>query len=164
MGDMQDLKETLGKLADELLPSLGLELVDLELEISQHRRILRFFVDRPEGGVTVDECAHASRKLSAAMEESSPVEGAHIMEVSSPGLDRRVARPRDYKRFAGRRAKVRLKQGIEGRKNFDGVIEEAGEEGFTLVFGTERLALRYSNVARTNLVYEAGNTEEPHGS
>jgi ribosome maturation factor RimP len=161
---MQDLKDTLEKLADTILPTLGLELVDLEVEVSQHRRVLRFFIDRPAGGVTVDECAHASRKLSAAMEEATLVEGAHILEVSSPGIDRRVARPRDYIRFNGRRAKVRLKQGLEGRKNFDGVITEAGEEGFTLVFGTERLALRYSNVARTNLVYEAGNTEEPHGS
>lgn len=149
-------KDSLTKLADELLPELNLELVDLEIEQSRGRRVLRFFVDHPEGGVTVDECASASRKIALALDELEPENVPFILEVSSPGLDRRMARPRDFARFCGRRLQLRLRDAVEGRRNFQGVLKDAGEKAFTIETDGGDLVFGYDDVARANLVFEDG--------
>jgi len=151
---LSDLKQRLIELADRVLADLSLELVDLELEFSGQRRCLRFFVDRPEGGVNIDECAGASRAIGWELEEDDEIiTGPFVLEVSSPGIDRRIGRPRDFKRFVGRTVKLKLGEPLDGRRNCSGQLAEADETGITVTtIDAGELRLDYGQVARANLI------------
>ena len=111
---------------------------------------MRLTIDR-EGGVTLDDCAEFSRRVGALLEVEDPIPSAYGLEVSSPGLDRRLVKESDFERFSGRVARVSLAQPLGGRRNFQGVLKglERGEvlmeiEGETLV----RLPFSAIHVAR----------------
>ena len=101
-----ELHATLEKLITPILTDFALELVDLELKGEGRRQLLRIFIDKP-GGVTLDDCAEVSREISALFEVEDPFDGAYILEVSSPGLDRPLKKLQDFERFTGRMVKLR---------------------------------------------------------
>ena len=110
---------------EQALAGLGYELVDLEFVA---RGLLRVFIDRPGQplGPTIDDCEAASRQLVRVLE----VEGVDFsrLEVSSPGLDRALKKPADFERFAGQQVALRMRLPIEGRRQFQGVLQ-VGEAG-----------------------------------
>ena len=101
-----ELLASLEKLIAPIVADYTLELVDLELKGDGRRQILRVFIDKP-GGVTLDDCAEVSREISALFEVEDPIEGAYVLEVSSPGLDRPLKKLRDFERSAGKLIKLR---------------------------------------------------------
>jgi ribosome maturation factor RimP len=101
-----ELLATLEQLITPILADFALELVDLELKGEGRRQVLRIFIDKP-GGVTLDDCAEVSREVSALFEVEDPIEGAYVLEVSSPGLDRPLKKLRDFERAAGKLVKLR---------------------------------------------------------
>src|SRR5512135_264605 len=112
--DLQALLET-------TLTGLGYELVDLER--SGKGMFLRVFIDKP-AGVNIDDCAAVSQHLTRLL----TVENIDYdrLEVSSPGLDRLLKKERDFVRFTGQKARVRLRVPVDGQRNFTGVLREAG--------------------------------------
>lgn len=100
------------ELAEPLLNDLGLELVDLEFKQEGRRWFLRFFIDK-EGGITLDDCADFSREIGPLLEVEDPVRTSYHLEVSSPGLDRPLKTPEDYRRFAGRLIKLKARERID---------------------------------------------------
>lgn len=110
-----------------ILASYGLELADLELKGEGRRHMLRVFIDKP-GGVTLDDCAEVSRDVSALFEVEDPIEGAYTLEVSSPGLDRPLKKPRDFERQIGRLVRIKTTALLDpdgrghGRKTFVGEL------------------------------------------
>jgi ribosome maturation factor RimP len=115
-------EKTITDMLEQTLASLGYELVDVEM--SRSGGMIRVFIDRP-GGVNVDDCAAVSNHLSRlfAVEEID----YSRLEVSSPGLDRPLRQPKDFRRFAGERVHVRMRVPVAGRKNFVGVLKGASE-------------------------------------
>jgi ribosome maturation factor RimP len=97
---------------EQVASAAGLELVHAELKGG----VLRIFVDRPEGGVTIADCELVSRPVSALLDVLDFGSGRYVLEVSSPGLDRQLYQPRDYDRFAGRLARVTFQDPETGRK------------------------------------------------
>ena len=129
--------ERLWGLCGEYLAGRGLELDDLELAGSG-RRILRITVDR-EGGVGVDELAAASRGISRLLDEEDTFDGPYSLEVTSPGLERRLRRPLHYEKSIGREAAVRTNVEVAGSRYHRGVLKSVEAEGFVLaVDGAER--------------------------
>jgi ribosome maturation factor RimP len=122
-----ELHATLEKLITPILADFALELVDLELKGEGRRQLLRIFIDKP-GGVTLDECAEVSREVSALFEVEDPIDGAYVLEVSSPGLDRPLKKLQDFERFAGRMVKLRTQRLLDPddrghqRKTFAGEL------------------------------------------
>jgi ribosome maturation factor RimP len=80
------------------------------------------FIDKP-GGVTHDDCSDVSHHLGTVLDVEDFIHSAYTLEVSSPGLDRKLVKPRDYERFAGSRVRVTTREAINGRRNFDGKLE-----------------------------------------
>jgi len=109
-------------LANEIAEFSGMELVHLEMRRESGGLILRLFIDK-EGGITLDDCAHVSRQLSARLDAEDPIDGRYTLEVSSPGLDRPLSRERDFERFAGQRVRVTTESPIDGQRNFIGRLE-----------------------------------------
>lgn len=106
-------------LANEIVEFSGMELVHLEMRRESGGMIVRLFIDK-EGGVTLDDCAHVSRQVSARLDADDPIQGRYTLEVSSPGLDRPLSRDRDFERFTGQRVKVTTESPIDGQRNFIG--------------------------------------------
>jgi ribosome maturation factor RimP len=101
------LQERVQALLEPLVEGLGYELVCLELHGSGAHALLRLYIDAPQG-IGLDDCERVSREVSAALDVADPISGSYRLEVSSPGLDRPLAKPEHFRRFAGRQAKLQL--------------------------------------------------------
>jgi ribosome maturation factor RimP len=99
---------------EQIAAASGCELAHAELKGG----VLRVFLDKPEGqgGVTLEDCSHVSRQVSALLDVLDFGTGRYVLEVSSPGLDRQLYKPRDYERFAGRLARVTMDDPETGKK------------------------------------------------
>jgi ribosome maturation factor RimP len=143
--------------------SHGLELVAVELGGVKHRPVVRVLLDK-EGGITLDEVAAANEWVGAALDELGEPSGAYTLEVSSPGIERPLVKPRDFQRFLGSRAEVRMVAPFEGRRQFTGTIEAADDEAVTLDVDGSTVRLPYDNLSRARLRVEIDFSDEGTGS
>lgn len=143
----------------EQVQALGYDLVQMERAGSSRRPILRVRIDRTEGmeGVTVDDCARVSRALEAWLETDAQVPERYVLEVSSPGVDRPLTRPRDWVRFAGQRAQLKTRAAVEGvGKRIEGrILEPSAPEQVRLELdGGDVVTVDLAEVEKANLVFE----------
>lgn len=135
-----------------LLTAQGYELV--LLEYIPRQKMLRLFIDR-EGGVSVDDCGKVSRLISDLLDGegiSDTIPGHFTLEVSSPGLDRPLVKPKDFQRFIGREAKVETREPIDGRRRFAGELSAADEQGIQMTIDGRPYAIAYGSIERARLV------------
>ncbi len=118
-----------------LLPSMGLELVDVQFRREQHGWVLRVFIDAPDGGVTLDHCSEVSRELGDYLDVEDCIDHQYNLEISSPGLERKLSKIEDFIRFKGKKAKVKFHQPYNSSKTCIGVISQVEET--TIVLETE---------------------------
>ena len=139
---------------------LGYDLILVEVGSGAGgRRTLRLFIDvgqdDGEKGVVLDDCVAVSREVSTLLDVEDPMEGPYVLEVSSPGLDRPLARPKDFERYRGRRVRLRTERPVEGRRKFAGVLVglEGGEEGEVVLKTEDGQTLRvpYRALKRANI-------------
>jgi ribosome maturation factor RimP len=141
-------KESLLELLEPAIAAMGFELADLDANFGR-RGLLRLYIDRPEG-ITVDDCQRVSEQVGALLDVEDPLPGSYVLEVSSPGFDRRLRTLAHFERFNGEPAKVELKDARDGRRNLMGKL--AGVEGGDVLLEVEgqvwRLPLNDIAVAR----------------
>lgn len=137
----------LSGLLETTVSGMGYELVGVERPAKGG--LLRIYIDKP-GGVTVDDCAAVSHQVSRVL----AVENVRYdrLEVSSPGLDRLLRGERDFVRFAGQRARVRMRVPVDGQRNFVGVLREAGAGRLQLEVEGKVLSLALGEVETARLV------------
>jgi ribosome maturation factor RimP len=140
---MEDLVGRIRAIADRVAAGYGLEIFDVQFRREANGMVLRVQIDRPgpaaNGGDTVSvvDCATVSRDLSAIFDVEDVIPTAYTLEVSSPGLDRPLRHAQDYARFAGRRAKIVMREKVDGQAFFKGRL--AGLDGdAVLVDGEDR--------------------------
>ncbi len=133
------------------LESLGFELVRLRL-MGGKRATLQIMAERPEGGIEVEDCARISRAISAVLDVEDPIAGEYVLEVSSPGIDRPLTRPKDFERYEGYRVKLETAELIDGRRRFSGTLGgvENGEVLLAITEGT--IGLDFELIADAKLV------------
>jgi ribosome maturation factor RimP len=165
-------------IVERVAASSGLEVVEIELRGGGKSRMLRIFIDRPAGidrsggidkpaGVTHEDCASLSREVSTIFDvEDALPGGAYTLEVSSPGLDRKLFRAADFERFQGSRVKLTTREPVNGNRHFEGRLEHFAAGRLTLDItearkkfrpkeGTaEKLEIELANVEKANLVPE----------
>ncbi|HHN67775.1 MAG TPA: ribosome maturation factor RimP [Thermopetrobacter sp.] len=112
------------KLAGPLLEGMGFRLVRVRFA----GRDLQVMAERPDGSLTIDDCAAISRALSPLLDVEDPVPGRYNLEISSPGVARPLVRPADFETWAGHEAKIEMATSIDGRKRFRGVLEGFDED------------------------------------
>jgi len=141
-------------MAERVAASEGLYLVDVELKGGRSNVLLRVYIDKA-GGVSHDDCQNVSGQLSAMLDVEDPFPGSYTLEVSSPGLDRELRKPSDYQHFAGRQARVILREPVAGQTVFEGRL--AGLEGGRVRVDLGELGIREFDLAaisRTKLLIE----------
>ncbi len=125
---MADIEGRIRQLLGPILGSLGLSLWDMEFQKHGPQWLLRIYIDRETSGVTLNDCETVSRDLGAALDVEDIIPHAYTLEVSSPGLDRKLTKPEHFIRFAGSAIKVKTYQQINGQRVFHGkLIGLAGE-------------------------------------
>ena len=146
-GCTNDLAANLSELLEQTVPALGYELV--EVDWSPRSRLLRVFIDKPDG-VDVEDCARVSNHLTRlfAVEEID----FERLEVSSPGLDRPLTKLADYTRFAGEEAELRLRAPVDGKRKVKGLLR--GVEGDSVLVETPAgmAAVAFADIGRARLV------------
>jgi ribosome maturation factor RimP len=136
------------RIQDEVEATLGAAEPDVEvLLVELHGgQTLRLFVDHPDG-VTLEVCERVTLALAEIRER-------YALEVSSPGRDRPLTKPSHYRRFLGRRARVRTRDPHDGRKSFTGELVGASDDTVTIAADTGIIAIPYADIHRSNLVEE----------
>lgn len=139
------------RLLEQTVSGLGFELAGWER--SGRGGLLRVFVDKP-GGITVDECAAVSNHLARVLAVEAVDYGR--LEVSSPGLDRVLRKERDFLRFAGEQARIKLRLPLDGQRNFVGVLRAVNDGKLELDVDGVLLAFPLSNLEKARLVPNTG--------
>lgn len=143
-------KNIIGETVYNAILQDGYELIDLIIQHQGSKELLQFFVDK-EGGITLNDCEILTKKIDAVLEMENLVDGAYILEVSSPGIKRVLKKPEHFKKFVGERACVFLKTPLEKRGRFTGLIESANDKEFVIDDGTNKFTFTYDNVKKANL-------------
>src|SRR5205814_3402544 len=169
--------ERVREIVERVAASNGLEVVEVELRGGGKARMLRIVIDRASAGdfgklsgVTHEDCANVSREVGTILDVEDVVPGgSYTLEVSSPGLDRKLVRPADYERFTGSRVKLTTQQPVNGNRHFEGRLEGFRQGRLTLDISTagkkkrpersdaekaEKLQIDLANVEKANLLPE----------
>jgi len=159
--------EKVREIAERVTRSSGLEVVDVELQGGGKARILRIYIDKP-GGVTHEDCASFSREVGTIFDVEDAVPGgSYMLEVSSPGLDRKLSKPEDYQRFTGSLVKLMTRDPVNGNRHFEGRLKAFREGRLSLELTGRKKGKKYpvvehgteveidlANVEKANLVPE----------
>jgi ribosome maturation factor RimP len=155
--DLDKIREA----GERVARSLGLEVFDVEWKIGK-QRLLRVYIDRlpgpenPEGaGISHKDCERVSEQLSVILDVEDLVPGpAYVLEVSSPGLDRKLLKPADYERFRGRLAKIWTNEPVENQKYFEGRLGGFVDGAVKLKVKDREIAVPFAEIRKANLVVE----------
>jgi ribosome maturation factor RimP len=143
--------EELTRLLEPTVERLGYELADLELRLAGRDSVIRVFIDKPEG-VGLEDCEIVSRQVSALLDVEDPVPGHYVLEVSSPGLDRKLKKPAHYQRYVGDDIRIQLRFPIDGRKKFRGKLLSASEEAIEIDVDGQSHELPLATIETARLV------------
>ncbi len=155
----RDIPEEFKALIEPVVDEHGLELVDLEFAGGRGARLLRFTVDTPsgDGRVDIDHCAKLSREIGTVLDASGIIEESYQLEVSSPGLNRKLTREKDFVASCGRRVQLELRRAIGGRRRFRGLLK-GFDDGLARIEVTEaqgeEIQVPFAEVAKASVVYE----------
>jgi ribosome maturation factor RimP len=145
------IEERVQEIAGRVALDHGLELVHAEIAGPENKPIVRIFIDKPQG-VTHEDCSAVSLHVGTILDVEDFIHAAYTLEVSSPGLERGLYKLADYERFSGSSAKMKVRQPINGQRNFRGRI--AGVEGEQVIFEDKtsgRITVPLKSIVKANL-------------
>jgi ribosome maturation factor RimP len=145
--------EKIREAAERVAGAAGLDVLDVEWKVGR-QRFLRIILDKP-GGVNHGDCERVSHELGVLLDVEELIPGpGYVLEVSSPGLDRKLTQPAEFERFTGRRAKISLSQSIEDRTFFEGRLAGFAEGRVHLEVDGRVFALPFEWIRKAQLVVE----------
>jgi ribosome maturation factor RimP len=154
----EDIKTRVEELIQPYLTAQGAELVDLQYgQPRRGRGMLRLFVDRPGGGITLAELTRISRVVGDLLDVHDLIPGAYNLEVSSPGLTRPLKQPRDYERYVGRLVRVTTRAPWEGRQVHSGILQGLKDDQVCLKEGDALCCIPLKEIARARLDIDLKN-------
>ena len=148
----KNLIDAITELAEPIISSEGLELIDVEYQKESRGWVLRFYVDT-EGGVTINHCSRLSQQIGDILEVKDIIPHGYVLEVSSPGLNRILKREKDFFGSIGKTIKVKTSQPIEQRKNFQGTLLDCKQEKVTLEIDNQDVIIPLSLISKAHSVY-----------
>lgn len=150
----EELEERLEGIIEPCLEGSGVRLVSVFVERRGRRLVVTVCLDR-EGGIDVDACAEMSEIIGRHLDVEDVIQDSYTLEVESPGLQRVLRKPREFRSFRGREVELLLRQSFEGRQKLRGYLLDADEEGVTVKVDDEELVFPYRAIKRTRLYFEA---------
>ena len=149
---MLDAKtKELEAIIEPVADAMGFEIVRVSFG-GGGRPILQVMAERPDGTMTIEDCARLSRDLSAVLDVENPVPGEYMLEVSSPGIDRPLTRLKDYERYTGFDAKLELYEPVNGRRRWRGVLAGIENDQIALADQNEKHLFGFSEIRKAKLI------------
>ena len=149
-----NVRRRINDIAGRVASSEGMEVVDVEIRGGAGNRIVRLYLDKP-AGISHSDCELVSRQVSAILDVEDLLPGRYVLEVSSPGVDRKLVKLADYERFSGKKARVRLRRPVGGRKQFTGQLQGCDKSEVILRIGSESdIRFRFDDIESARLVVE----------
>lgn len=155
MADRTAVVDKVREIAERVGGSEGVEIVDVQLLGGGNGRVLRIFIDKPQG-VTHADCEFISMNVGTILDVEDTIPGGrYTLEVSSPGVERRLSRPQEYQRFLGHKIKVVLRQAVDGQKHWAGMLKNFADGTITLEPSPGKsVEFPLEQVERANLKFE----------
>ena len=152
----RDIPAELGRLIEPVVDAAGFEVVDVVLTRGRSPWLLRVIIDTPagDGRVPIGECADVSREIETHLDAADAVESRYNLEVSSPGLDRVLAREKDFLFARGSEVRIETRRPLDGRKRFRGRLEAFDGKTAALLVDGIVMEIPFADVARANAVYD----------
>ncbi len=157
----KEIVDRVRAIADPVLLDWGMELVDLEYRIESRGWVLRLFLDK-EGGVTLDDCTRVSQELGRILDIEDFIQSPYTLEVSSPGLSRRLKSEKDFMKYRGRLIKLKTFDSVENRRHFKGRLVGISENKLEIESDGGIFQIPLSNVARANLEIDQDMLQKEH--
>jgi len=145
--------EEIRQVAEPVIQSLGMELVDVEYQREAPGWVLRLYLDR-EGGVTIDDCAEVSREVGTILEVRDLIPNPYVLEVSSPGLTRPLKKLEDFQKYRNSLVKIKTFAPVEGRRNFKGRLLGVEGELVQVEVDGRSYGIPQKSIAKANLEIE----------
>jgi ribosome maturation factor RimP len=150
----QDVIKKVEAVVRPILDGYGFEWVDAEYLSEQSRWVLRLYIDKP-GGITLDDISLVSREASSILDVEDVIPHRYVLEVSSPGLARPLAKPAHFERALGKRASIKARTPLDGRRNFKAVIDSVSGDAVNVTdFDGKKFSIRFDNIAKARLEFE----------
>ena len=139
-------------LAEPLLESEGFTLVDVEYRSESNGRTLRVIIDK-DAGVTLGDCTDISRQLGDMLDAKLVLPGSYHMEVSSPGLDRPLTKPKHFMHFKGRQVVIRTNSPVDGKSDFRGILNGFSDGTVMIAVEKQTFSIPFENIVKARLDY-----------
>lgn len=154
------MNEQLTSLVGPVVRGLGYELWGIEFHAHGKQSSLKVYIDA-EDGIGVDDCAKVSRQIGAMLDVEDPISGHYTLEVSSPGMDRRLFTLEQFEAFKGSNVKLSLREPYEGRRRYKGILCGIEDEEVVVRSGDEEYLFPFESIERANVVptFGAGKRE-----
>jgi len=148
----ETVTERVWRLAESLVTHEGLEIVDIEFHRENRGLVLRLYLDQAGGGggVSLDDLTRVSRQLGDILDVHDAVPGSYNLEVSSPGINRRLRSPDHFRRYVGKKVRVRSAAPLNGRRSFVGVLAAVDEEGIAVSDAEGSHRILFTDIAQAN--------------
>lgn len=152
---MSNITSQLEEIITPVVNALGFELWGLEFSAHKKNVLLRVYIDKDEG-INVDDCALASRQISSVLDVEDPITSKYILEVSSPGLDRKLFKPNHFVSYAGHQVQLKLFIAYEGQRNFTGLLKGLEDDEVIVQIDEEEFCFPLETIekARVKPVFE----------
>jgi len=150
--DRQAITEELKIIIDDYLRQQGLELVGLVYRQEGRDFALRILTDRPQGGINLDDCAYLNKEIGILLDEKNILQDRYILEISSPGLDRRLKTKNDFLRCLNRRVRFLLNEKIEGKMEFDGDVTGVTDLSVYINIEERKIEIPFSKITKAEQV------------
>lgn len=149
----------ISEILEKPLNGMGYDLVRVQLS-GKVRLKLQVMIDRlDESTVTMDDCVMASRYISSLLDVEDPIDAPYDLDVTSPGMDRPLTRPKDFERFTQQKIKVKTIEALEGRKRFQGLLSETTNDAIKLVSDEfeKPIEIRFDNIQKAKIIPDFEN-------
>ena len=148
------LAKKVSQFVEPTIESMGLTLWGVEVT-SANRPAVIIYIDS-EKGVSIDQCAEVSRDVGLMLEVEEVIDSAYVLEVSSPGLERKFFKPEQMSAYIGRKLDIALVFSIEGRKKFKGLLQDTNEEGLALKIDDQEdpINIEWDRIKKAKLIHE----------
>ncbi len=151
--DRSKIEQRIEEIATEIVGTKGLSLVDVEYKKESGDWFLRIYIYKPEG-VSIDDCEEVSNAMNSYLDEIDIIPGSYLLEVSSPGLERRLKKAREFEIFAGRKIKIHTYFPVDGRKDFRGLLDGFEDGKVKLLYEEESIIIPLQAISKAQLIYE----------
>ena len=145
------MRDRLLEMLEPAVRAMGFELIDLECQLGHRRGLVRLYIDRPGGGVTVDDCGYVSGQVGALLDVEDVIKGSYVLEVSSPGEDRILRTRAHLEAHCGQRVRVKLARLLEGRRRITGTLRALDDESLVMDVEGETLHVQMNAVEQVRL-------------